>query len=90
MVPFAQKCPYHSARTAEHFLENHSPVEISHPIYPPDLMPAHFFFVPSSENSPQMMMITGHQEHEEGYNCQMKYSSFGCFQWLCTTAFRKT
>jgi len=36
-----------------------------------------------------MMMITGDQEYEEGYNCQMKYNSFGCFQWLCTTAFRK-
>jgi hypothetical protein len=58
-------------------------------LFIPCLMPAHFFFFPQAKTALKMMMITGHQRHEEACNCQMKYSSFGCFQWLCMTAFRK-
>jgi hypothetical protein len=50
----------HSARTANGFFKNHSLVEISNPLYSlPDVSP--LFLLPSSEDYPQMMMITGHQ-----------------------------
>lgn len=52
----------------------------------PDLEPADFF-IPQSKNSPQE--IFGCQEHKGKHTCQIKYSSFGCLQWLFCANFWK-
>jgi hypothetical protein len=45
--------PSHSSLIVRTFLAKHGVVEISHPLYSPDLAPADFFSISYGENCPQ-------------------------------------
>ena len=65
----------HSAMTVKYFLANHGIVEMSHPHYSPDLLPADCFLFPERKKT------WGHWGQQGEHNCQIKCSSFGCL-WL--------